>query len=267
MDNADAVESTSSEPFAISAREISMSYGSREVLCGSTLEVRSSEVCVLIGASGSGKSTMLRCIAGLEKIHAGEIVIEGVTVQAQSTSRARRREIRRNSAALRGEIGMVFQHFNLFPHMTAMENVAFPLIRTRGRARRTAEEESAELLAGVGLGDHLRAYPAQLSGGQQQRVAIARSLALKPRIMLFDEVTSALDPELVGEVLSVMRSLAAGGMTMVIVTHEMSFAREVSDRVVFMDAGQVVEQGSPDRIFVSPSMPRTREFLSRLLNH
>jgi ABC-type polar amino acid transport system ATPase subunit len=252
---------------AIDLRNVTMAYGTRTVLEATDLTVAPGSVVVLIGASGSGKSTLLRCVAGLEQIQHGEILIEGMVTQRGGSAKAERRALSRSSAHLRQEVGMVFQHFNLFPHMTALQNVVFPQVKTKGRSKPEAVENAKALLAKVGLGDHEEAYPANLSGGQQQRVAIARALALNPRIMLFDEATSALDPELVGEVLTVMRSLAKQGMTMLVVTHEMGFAQEVADRVVFMDGGRILEEGAPDVIFNNPSQPRTREFLARLLDH
>jgi ABC-type polar amino acid transport system ATPase subunit len=254
------------EPPAIELKNVRMSYGSRTVLQDTSLRVEVGSVVVLIGASGSGKSTLLRCVAGLEKIQQGEILVEGIVTQ-RGTSSKRERSAQRKSSAHRGEVGMVFQHFNLFPHMTALQNVVFPQVKTGKANKSDATERAKELLETVGLGDHMNAYPARLSGGQQQRVAIARALALKPRIMLFDEVTSALDPELVGEVLTVMRSLAREGMTMVVVTHEMGFARDVADRVIFIDEGLILEEGEPNVIFSNPTQARTREFLARLLNH
>jgi ABC-type polar amino acid transport system ATPase subunit len=236
------------------------------VLQDTTLKVASGSVVVLIGASGSGKSTLLRCVAGLEQIQQGEILIEGTVTQRGGSGKQERRALYKSSAHLREEVGMVFQHFNLFPHMTALQNVVFPQVKTKNLSQEKATEQAKEMLKAVGLGDHEGAYPANLSGGQQQRVAIARALALKPRIMLFDEATSALDPELVGEVLNVMRGLARDGMTMLVVTHEMGFAREVADRVIFMDGGRILEEGKPEEIFNNPTEARTREFLARLLD-
>jgi polar amino acid transport system ATP-binding protein len=251
---------------AIELREVCMAYGSRTVLQDTTLKVASGSVVVLIGASGSGKSTLLRCVAGLEQIQQGEILIEGTVTQRGGSGKQERRALYKSSAHLREEVGMVFQHFNLFPHMTALQNVVFPQVKTKNLSQEKATEQAKEMLKAVGLGDHEGAYPANLSGGQQQRVAIARALALKPRIMLFDEATSALDPELVGEVLNVMRGLARDGMTMLVVTHEMGFAREVADRVIFMDGGRILEEGKPEEIFNNPTEARTREFLARLLD-
>jgi len=256
----------SAGPPAIKLNGVHMSYGDVPVLRGIDLQVDVGEVVVLIGASGSGKSTLLRCVAGLEAIQAGEILIEGACLQRGTTSRGERKRQLKASSEVRGEVGMVFQHFNLFPHMTALHNVTYAQVRARGVDAIQATAVARELLTRVGLEEQLDSYPARLSGGQQQRVAIARALALKPRIMLFDEVTSALDPELVGEVLAVMQALAEDGMTMLVVTHEMSFAREVADRVVFMDAGTIIEEGKPAAIFRRPTEPRTREFLSRMLS-
>jgi polar amino acid transport system ATP-binding protein len=241
------------------------SYGRLEVLKGIDLTVRPGEVMCIIGRSGSGKSTFLRCINHLEKIDAGRLSVGGELVgyrqQGDKLYELREREIARR----RADIGMVFQHFNLFGHMTALGNVCEAPVLVRGVKRRTAEARGRELLARVGLADKADYYPAQLSGGQQQRVAIARALAMDPKLMLFDEPTSALDPELVGDVLGVMRALAGMGMTMVVVTHEMGFAREVADSVVFMDGGIVVETGPPDQVLGSPQHERTRDFLSKVL--
>ena len=235
------------------------------MLSGITLTVQPGEVMCLLGPSGSGKSTFLRCINHLEKINAGRLSVDGELVGYRQVG-DRLHELRESEVARRrAEIGMVFQHFNLFPHMTALENVTCAPIRVKGVARERARERARELLERVGLADKLGAYPAQLSGGQQQRVAIARALAMDPKLMLFDEPTSALDPELVGEVLAVMQQLARDGMTMVVVTHEMGFAREVADTVVFMDGGVVVETGAPSEVLGAPRHERTREFLSKVL--
>jgi len=243
---------------------VSHAYDHRPVLRGVDLTVVEGEVLVVIGASGSGKSTLLRCIAGLELIKEGEIRIEGTPVQRAQAGR-RNKGVLKAGRLIRREVGMVFQNFNLFPHMKVIDNVVLAPRLVRKAERRQARQAAAELLERVGLAEHATNYPAELSGGQQQRVAIARALAMRPRIMLFDEVTSALDPELVGEVLKVMRQLAGEGMTMLIVTHEMGFARDVADRVIFMDDGVVVEQGHPDALFSSPRHERTRSFLRRLL--
>jgi ABC-type polar amino acid transport system ATPase subunit len=239
-------------------------YGPDTVLDRVSLAVATGQVMVVIGPSGSGKSTLLRCIARLEPIQGGRILIGGVLAQKGAEDAGPGP----GTAALRGlrhDVGMVFQSFNLFPHLTVLENITLAPRRVRGLAPAEAEAQAMELLQRVGLADKRDAYPARLSGGQQQRAAIARALAMRPRIMLFDEITSALDPELVGEVLKTMRGLAEQGMTMLVVTHEMGFARDVADDVVFMDRGAIVERGAPDRIFEAPAEPRTRAFLERLL--
>jgi polar amino acid transport system ATP-binding protein len=248
----------------VRAEDVRKSFGHVEVLKGISLEVAPREVMCIIGPSGSGKSTFLRCINHLERIDAGRLSVDGQLVGYREKG-GRLHELRESEvAARRREIGMVFQRFNLFPHMTALENVVEAPIQVKGVSRAEARERGAALLERVGLGDRVHNYPNQLSGGQQQRVAIARALAMEPKLMLFDEPTSALDPELVGEVLKVMRQLAQEGMTMIVVTHEMSFAREVADRVVFMDAGVVVEQGPPQQVISNPQHERTRSFLSRM---
>jgi polar amino acid transport system ATP-binding protein len=240
-------------------------YGELEVLRGIDLTVERGQVTCLIGPSGSGKSTFLRCVNRLERIQAGRLEVDG-ELMGYKAKHGRLHELRENEiAAQRTQIGMVFQHFHLFAHMTALENVIEAPIRVRKLGRDDAVARATGLLGRVGLEDKLDAYPAQLSGGQQQRVAIARALAMEPKLMLFDEPTSALDPETVGEVLAVMRDLAAGGMTMLVVTHEIGFAREVADTVVFMDEGRVVEQGPPESVLECPAEPRTREFLARVL--
>jgi ABC-type polar amino acid transport system ATPase subunit len=251
---------------AVRLRSVSKSYSTGPVVLDQvSLEVPPHQVLVLIGASGSGKSTLLRCIAGLEVIDSGRLDILGQTAQeVSSVSRSRGKAARGFRSAYR-DVGMVFQQFNLFPHLRVMDNVTLALRVARGADRPTAEADARTLLDRVGLADHSSKYPGQLSGGQQQRVAIARALALRPKVMLFDEVTSALDPELVGEVLLVMRQLAAEGMTMIVVTHEMGFARDVADRVVYMDGGVILEDGPPTQVLVDPQMPRTRAFLRRLL--
>ncbi len=249
----------------VSAAAVHKRFGRQEVLRGITLDVAPGEVMCLLGPSGSGKSTFLRCINHLEKIDAGRLSVDGELVGYREAG-GKLYELREGEVARkRAEIGMVFQRFNLFPHMTALENVTLAPVRVRGLARRVAVEEAGELLERVGLGDKRSAYPAQLSGGQQQRVAIARALAMAPKLMLFDEPTSALDPELVGEVLGAIRRLAAEGMTMIVVTHETGFAREVADTVVFMDAGVVVESGPPAEVLGNPRHPRTQAFLSKVL--
>jgi polar amino acid transport system ATP-binding protein len=240
-------------------------FGRNEVLKGIDLEVAAGEVMCLLGPSGSGKSTFLRCINHLEKINAGRLSVDGELVGYRQVG-DRLHELREAEVARkRAEIGMVFQHFNLFGHMTALANVTCAPVRVKGIAREQARARGRELLDRVGLGDKHDAYPAQLSGGQKQRVAIARALAMQPKLMLFDEPTSALDPELVGEVLEAMKQLAGEGMTMIVVTHEMGFAREVADNVVFMDGGVVVEAGPPQDVLANPRHERTRTFLSKVL--
>jgi ABC-type polar amino acid transport system ATPase subunit len=238
-------------------------YGSETVLNDVSLNVSAGQVMVVIGPSGSGKSTLLRCVARLEPIQEGQILIDGEVV-AKGTDEP---DAAAPKAArqLRHEVGMVFQSFNLFPHLTVIENVTLAPRRVLGMAPAEAEAVGMDLLHRVGLADKRDVHPSRLSGGQQQRAAIARALAMRPRVMLFDEVTSALDPELVGEVLKTMRELAEGGMTMLVVTHEMGFARDVADDVIFMDRGAIVERAPPDRIFADPAEPRTRAFLERLL--
>jgi polar amino acid transport system ATP-binding protein len=249
----------------VKAEGVHKRYGRNEVLKGITLEVGKGEVMCLLGPSGSGKSTFLRCINHLEKINAGRLSVDGELVGYRQVG-DKLHELREAEVARqRAEIGMVFQHFNLFPHMTAIENVTCAPVYVKRLARDRARARGAELLAKVGLPDKLDHYPAQLSGGQQQRVAIARALAMEPKLMLFDEPTSALDPELVDEVLQSMKELAREGMTMVVVTHEMGFAREVADTVVFMDAGVVVEAGTPAAVLGEPREERTRAFLSKVL--
>jgi polar amino acid transport system ATP-binding protein len=247
------------------AQEVHKSFGRLEVLKGINLEVARGEVCCLLGPSGSGKSTFLRCINHLEKVDAGRLSIDGQLVgyRADGTKLYELKD--KETAQARAEIGMVFQRFNLFPHMTALGNVIEAPLRVRKEGKSAAVERGRALLERVGLADKVDAYPAQLSGGQQQRVAIARALAMQPKLMLFDEPTSALDPELVGEVLDVMRGLAQDGMTMVVVTHEMGFAREVGDTVVFMDGGVVVEKGDPKSVISNPQEERTKAFLSKVL--
>jgi polar amino acid transport system ATP-binding protein len=239
----------------ISVRKVGKSYGAHRVLDDVSLEVDKGEVVCIIGPSGSGKSTLLRCINGLEHYDEGAIAIDGTAVHREQKS----------IHAVRSEVGMVFQRFNLFPHRTALENVMEGPLYVKGVARAEAKERAVALLAKVGLAQKLDAYPAQLSGGQQQRVAIARALAMQPKAMLFDEPTSALDPELVGDVLKVMLTLAREGMTMAVVTHEMGFAAEVANRVVFLDRGRVVEEGCTRQILAAPAHERTRDFLQRVL--
>jgi polar amino acid transport system ATP-binding protein len=244
---------------------VSKRFGALEVLRSISLSVDAGEVVVVIGPSGSGKTTLLRCINMLEDYEQGTVAIDGEPIgyRLESTTGQRRRMSEREIAAAREHVGMVFQSFNLFPHMTVLHNITAAPMRVKGVSRARAEERAQELLAMVGLSDKVMEYPARLSGGQQQRVAIARALAMDPKIMLFDEVTSALDPELVGEVLAAMQELARAGMTMVVVTHEMSFARDIADRIIFMDGGVIVEQGKPDQLLFSPATDRVRAFLKR----
>ncbi|SDX27251.1 polar amino acid transport system ATP-binding protein [Amycolatopsis xylanica] len=250
----------------VSAQKICKSFGRLDVLKGIDLEVHEREVLCLIGPSGSGKSTLLRCINHLEKIDAGRLYVDGVLVGYRQRG-DKLHELRENEVAeQRKDIGMVFQRFNLFPHMTALENVTEAPIQVRKEPKAKARQRAMELLDRVGLADKAKNYPAQLSGGQQQRVAIARALAMEPKLMLFDEPTSALDPELVGDVLAVMRQLAKDGMTMVVVTHEMQFAKEVADTVVFMDGGVAVETGPAAQVIGNPQHERTKAFLARVLN-
>jgi general L-amino acid transport system ATP-binding protein len=240
----------------IVCRDVHKWFGELHVLRGIDLTVRAGEVLVIFGASGSGKSTFIRTINRLEDHQRGQIIVDGIEMTDDI----------RNIAAIRSEIGMVFQSFNLFPHLTALQNVTLAPMKVRKWPRERAEQVAMDLLKRVGIPEQAHKYPAQLSGGQQQRVAIARALAMQPKIMLFDEPTSALDPEMIGEVLDVMRELAESGMTMLCVTHEMGFARAVADRMVFIDHGQIVEQGPPQQIFASPQQERTRQFLSQILH-
>lgn len=249
----------------ITTKNIDVSFGSLHVLKGVNLEVKPQEVVCIIGPSGSGKSTLLRSLIHLEHIDNGIIEIEGKEIAHKEnkssklhiSSKERRRRLL--------NVGMVFQKFNLFPHMTALENTMVSPMNVLGKSKEEARAKGVELLNAVGLGDKLDSFPNKLSGGQQQRVAIARALAMDPKIMLFDEPTSALDPELVGEVLSVMKKLAESGMTMIVVTHEMGFAREVADRVLFMDSGNIVEEGTPEEIFNAPKSDRLKQFLKAVL--
>ncbi|NML54343.1 amino acid ABC transporter ATP-binding protein [Streptomyces sp. R302] len=249
----------------VKAEGVHKSYGAAHILRGIDLEVRSGEVFCLVGPSGSGKSTFLRCINHLERIDGGRLSVDGQLVgyrqHGDKLYELRDREV----AAQRRDIGMVFQRFNLFPHMTALANVMEAPIQVKGETKAVARERAERLLDRVGLRDRMGNYPSQLSGGQQQRVAIARALAMEPKLMLFDEPTSALDPELVGDVLDVMRDLAESGMTMIVVTHEMGFAREVGDSLVFMDGGVVVESGHPREVLTNPQHDRTKAFLSKVL--
>jgi polar amino acid transport system ATP-binding protein len=240
---------------AVVLERVFKSFGKLEVLSGIDLEVEEHEVLCLIGASGSGKSTLLRCVDLLEPVDSGRILVHDEDITARDVDANR----------IRRGLGIVFQAFNLFPHMSVLENVALAPRKALGAPRREARARSIELLARFGLADKRDEYPDRLSGGQQQRVAIVRALAMEPDIMLLDEVTSALDPELVGEVLGVIRDLAKSGMTMLIATHEMGFAREIADRVCFLDQGRILEHGPPDRIFTEPTEPRTQEFLRRII--
>ena len=239
----------------VSVKNIHKYFGRLHVLKGVSLDVTKGQVVVIIGPSGSGKSTLLRCLNYLEPVQSGEIWIDGIRLDHHRT----------NIRAVRAEVGIVFQAFNLFPHLTAIKNVMLAPVVVRKRPESEVRQAALAMLAKVGLQDKVDAYPSQLSGGQQQRVAIARALAMQPKLMLFDEVTSALDPELVREVLDVMKQLARDGMTMIVVTHEMGFAREVADRVIFMDEGRTIEEGTAADVFDRPREQRTREFLGKIL--
>ncbi|MHB9854831.1 amino acid ABC transporter ATP-binding protein [Streptomyces krungchingensis] len=252
-------------PAALEVHDVHKWYGTQRVLDGIDLTVRPGEVIVILGPSGSGKSTLLRVINHLEKPEVGHVSVNGELIGVRRHGRRLKELGERAILAQRSRIGFVFQNFNLFPHLTVLDNVAAAPVATGKLTRPAAQELARELLGRVGLGDKTGAYPRQLSGGQQQRVAIARALALRPGIILFDEPTSALDPELVGEVLAVIKDLAAGGTTLVIVTHEIGFAREVADRVVFVDGGRIVEQGPPGQVLDAPRHERTRDFLSKVL--
>ncbi|HEY0124269.1 MAG TPA: amino acid ABC transporter ATP-binding protein [Rhizobium sp.] len=249
----------------VAAHKVSKSFGTHQVLQGIDLTVEKGQVVCLIGPSGSGKSTFLRCINHLEKVDFGTLHVDGELIGYEQRGNRLYELSEREVATRRSRIGMVFQRFNLFSHMTALQNVMEAPVSVQRRSKAVVREEAEGLLARVGLGHRLDAYPHQLSGGQQQRVAIARALAMKPKLILFDEPTSALDPELVGEVLDVMRQLASEGMTMVIVTHEMRFAEDVADKVAFMDGGRIVECDRPEALFRHPSHERTRAFLSRVI--
>ncbi|MCH4542152.1 amino acid ABC transporter ATP-binding protein [Ochrobactrum sp. A-1] len=246
----------------VEVRDVHKSYGALEVLKGIDLSVERGQIIAIIGPSGSGKSTLLRSINHLETVNSGQILLDGIQVNQSLNGRAFERHIN----AVRQQMGMVFQHFNLFPHLNVMENITLGPIKLKGKSRQEAQELAVSLLKKVGLADKASMYPSRLSGGQKQRVAIARALAMQPKVMLFDEATSALDPELVEEVNQVMKQLAQEHMTMLIVTHEMRFAAEVSDKVLFMDKGVVVEEGKPDVIFSNPENERTRAFLKKHLN-
>ena len=244
----------SNQPIII-CRDVNKWFGNFHVLKDVNLEVQPQEVLVIIGPSGSGKSTFIRCINRLEEHQEGQIIVDGIELSHDV----------RNIAAIRSEIGMVFQQFNLFPHLTVLQNIALAPRYVRRQPRREAEEIALQLLARVGIPEQAHKYPGQLSGGQQQRVAIARALAMQPKIMLFDEPTSALDPEMIKEVLDVMKELAQSGMTMLVVTHEMGFAREVADRIVLFDEGRIIEMGTPEHFFTNPQHERTKLFLSQIL--
>jgi len=239
----------------IQIKDMSKWYGDFQVLKDITEEIKQGQTVVVCGPSGSGKSTLLRCINGLEPFQQGEIIVDGVSVSDPAT----------NLYKLRTEIGMVFQRFELYPHMTAIQNITLAPMKARSKPRKEAEAKAMELLQRVGIPDKAHEYPANLSGGQQQRVAIARSLVMEPKIMMFDEPTSALDPEMIKEVLDVMIGLSKGGMTMIVVTHEMGFAREVSDEIIFMDEGMIIERGTDISFFQKPKNPRTKEFLDKIL--
>ncbi|MDS7594644.1 amino acid ABC transporter ATP-binding protein [Agrobacterium tumefaciens] len=251
-----AEQPSNHEPCAIVIRNLDKWYGSYHALRNVTLSVKPGERIVICGPSGSGKSTLIRCVNHLEEHQQGEIVVNGVTLN----------DSLRNIDAIRRDVGMVFQHFNLFPHLTVLENCALPQVLSRGTPRKLAEERGMQLLERVRIPEQALKYPGQLSGGQQQRVAIARALCMSPKIMLFDEPTSALDPEMVKEVLETMVALAEDGMTMIVVTHEMGFARRVADRVVFMDRGAIVESSAPDAFFDTPAHERTKSFLSQIVH-
>ncbi len=238
-------------------RQVNKWFGPLHVLKDVTLQISQGEVVVVCGPSGSGKSTLIRCINKLEPIQSGEIIVDGLRLSDPGLDLAR----------LRAEVGIVFQSFNLYPHMTALENIVLAPVKVKGLSRAEGEKVAMKLLERVGIPEKANAYPANLSGGQQQRVAIARALAMQPKIMLFDEPTSALDPEMINEVLEVMTDLAREGMTMIVVSHEMGFARRVAHRVVFMDEGQVIEEGTPETFFATPRFDRTKQFLSKILSH
>lgn len=255
-----------SERLVVRAVDVHKSFGRLEVLRGISLEVQHGEVVCLLGPSGSGKSTFLRCVNHLEKIDAGTLQVEDEFIGYRDAGTYLQELPARKIAKQRAKVGMVFQQFNLFPHMTVLGNLVEAPMRVNRESKDKARAHALTLLDQVGLSDKVDAYPKQLSGGQQQRVAIARALAMRPRLMLFDEPTSALDPELVGDVLDVMRNLAEGGMTMIVVTHEIGFAREVADRVAFMDDGLIVEYGTPGQVLENPSNPRTKAFLSKVLS-
>ena len=264
IDRADTDATLVGQPM-VRAEQVWKRFGKLEVLKGIDLEVMPQQTYVLLGPSGGGKSTLLRCINHLEKINSGRLWVAGELMGYRQKGDILYEMKARDVSRQRSHVGMVFQRFNLFPHMTAIQNVMHAPIRVLGMPRKQAEDEAEELLRRVGLGDKLDTYPAQLSGGQQQRVAIARALAMKPKLMLFDEPTSALDPELVGEVLDVMKQLARDGMTMVVVTHEIGFAKEVADGAALLDGGVIVEKGPPQEMLVNPKEERTKVFLSKVL--
>ncbi len=257
MTESDIAAATPTEGEMIVCRDVHKWFGQLHVLKGVSLSVDQREVVVIAGPSGSGKSTFIRCINRLEEHQRGDIIVDGIELSNDV----------RNIAAIRSEVGMVFQSFNLFPHLTCLQNITLGPIRVRKLRKEEADEQAMKLLERVGIPEQARKYPTQLSGGQQQRVAIARALAMQPKIMLFDEPTSALDPEMISEVLDVMRSLAESGMTMIVVTHEMGFAKAAADRMVFFDDGNIVEIGPPDQIFENPQHDRTKFFLSQILTH
>ncbi len=259
------VTTDAATPPMVKAESVCKNFGALNVLKGVTLEIGRGQVLVLVGPSGSGKSTFLRCINHLEQVNAGRLYVDGELIGYRERGDKLHEMPPREAAKQRRDIGMVFQHFNLFPHRTALENIIESPIHVKGVKKAAAVARAEELLEQVGMAEKATAYPAQLSGGQQQRVAIARALAMDPKLMLFDEPTSALDPELVGEVLGVMKKLASEGMTMVVVTHEMGFAREVADQLVFMDAGVIVERGNPREVLSNPKHERTKAFLSKVM--
>jgi len=244
-------------PAVIQFRQVNKWFGALHVLNDIDLTVEAGNVVVICGPSGSGKSTLIRCINRLETIQSGDIVVDGLSLS----------DAQLDPVKLRANVGMVFQSFNLYPHMTVLQNIALAPIKVKGLAKTDAEKIALDLLERVGIPDKAGAFPANLSGGQQQRVAIARALAMKPKIMLFDEPTSALDPEMINEVLEVMTALARDGMTMMVVTHEMGFARRVAHRIVFMDQGQIIEANEPEKFFAAPASPRAQQFLSKILSH
>ncbi|KTG26794.1 MULTISPECIES: amino acid ABC transporter ATP-binding protein [Halomonadaceae] len=251
---------TSTQTPIVRMQKLHKHFGSLHVLKEIDLDIVPGEVVVVIGASGSGKSTLIRCINGLEEFQSGSLEVDGNTLLPNGKSSQALQTIRT-------EVGMVFQQFNLFPHLSVLDNITLAPMKVRGWSRQDAEETAKRLLERVGIADQANKYPSQLSGGQQQRVALARALAMEPRLMLFDEPTSALDPEMIGEVLDAMRELAKEGMTMVIVTHEMGFAREVADRIIFIHKGEIAEQGPPEQLFDAPQHERTQSFLARVLKH